>query len=196
MTLWNRHGPTAARKHGSLRREARPRGITIDVHSHVVVPEAATLVAPHLDPTKIPAVRFATAETNALNRQQDSERGRRMREYDERLKDMDEMGIDMQLVSPSPAQVYFSLAAEVAVAAARKVNEGIAAFVAGKPDRFVGMGTVPLQDVTAAVAELEHCMGTLGLKGVEILTYASGGASYPTPHSSRSGQKRRRSARS
>src|SRR6267378_284448 len=36
------------------------------------------------------------------------------------------------------------------------------------PERFVALGTVPLQDVSLAVAELEHCVRKLGLRGVEI----------------------------
>jgi aminocarboxymuconate-semialdehyde decarboxylase len=174
MESWNRYGPTAARKHGRPGREVRPAGVTVDIHSHVMVQEAAAFVAPHLDPGRIPAVQFATAETNALNRRQETDRGGRMRAYDDRLKDMDDMGVDRQLVSPSPAQVYFGLPPDLAVPAARKVNEGVAAFVAGRPDRFVGIGTAPLQDIDAAVAELEHCMRLLGLKGAEILTHANG----------------------
>lgn len=148
--------------------------MTIDIHSHVMVPEAAELVRPHLEPGKIPAVRFATEDTNALNRQQEAERAGRMSSYDERLKDMDEMGLDMQIVSPSPSQIYFSLPIEIAAPATRKVNDGVAAFVAGKQDRFAGIGTVPLQDTGEAVSELERCMSKLGLKGAEILTNMNG----------------------
>ena len=116
----------------------------------------------------------ARVDDQPLARSRRDTRGGRMLAYDDRLKDMDAMGVDMQLVSPSPAQVYFSVPTEVAVPAARKVNEGVAAFVAGKPDHFVGIGTVPLQDAQSAVAELEHCVQALGLKGAEILTYANG----------------------
>jgi aminocarboxymuconate-semialdehyde decarboxylase len=48
------------------------------------------------------------------------------------------------------------------------VNERIAEIVAATPDRFVGLGTVPLQDADLAVAELEYCVKTLGFRGVEI----------------------------
>jgi aminocarboxymuconate-semialdehyde decarboxylase len=119
-------------------------------------------------------VRHATADTNTLNRRQESERAGRMTAYGERLRDMDEMGLDVQLVSPSPSQIYFALPIEVAAPAARMVNDGVAAFVAGKPDRFLGLGTVPLQDAHEAAAELERCMTKLGCKGVEILTNVNG----------------------
>ena len=53
-------------------------------------------------------------------------------------------------------------------------NEHIAEMVAGRPDRFVGLATVPLQDVDAAAAELRHAVLELGLRGVEICTNVNG----------------------
>jgi aminocarboxymuconate-semialdehyde decarboxylase len=51
---------------------------------------------------------------------------------------------------------------------ARMVNERLAEIVAKWPERFVGLGTVPLQDPDLAVSELEHCVNKLGMRGVEI----------------------------
>ena len=61
MNLWNKYEPTAARKHGKPGREARPKSITIDIHSHVAVPAAAEFVKPHLDPMKNAMVLHADA---------------------------------------------------------------------------------------------------------------------------------------
>ena len=57
---------------------------------------------------------------------------------------------------------------------ARDGNEGIASLVADTPDRFVGFGSVPLQNAGLAVRELEHCVNKLGLRGVEICTNVNG----------------------
>jgi aminocarboxymuconate-semialdehyde decarboxylase len=97
-----------------------------------------------------------------------------MLQYDERLKDLDDMGIDRQVVMPPPPQCYFTLPVDIAVPAARMVNDGIAQYVAGKPDRFIGFGTVPLQDGAEAAKELERCVGAHGFKGVQILTNVAG----------------------
>src|SRR2546429_3237582 len=48
------------------------------------------------------------------------------------------------------------------------VKGRLADIVASWPTRFVALGTVPLQDGDLAVAELERCVKTLGLRGVEI----------------------------
>ena len=48
------------------------------------------------------------------------------------------MGIDFQLVMPPPPQCYYTVPIQIAVRAAQIVNDGIAEYVAGKPDRFAG----------------------------------------------------------
>jgi len=170
----NRYAPTAARVHGRPGRDIRPKSTTIDIHSHVAVPAAAAFVQPHLDLSTIPLAHFATADTKELNRKQEADRRSRMTQYDERLKDMEAMGLDMQLVMPPPPQCYTTLPVEIAVQAARMVNEGIAEYVAKKPDRFLALGTVPMQDGKEAAAELARAMRELGFKGAEILTNVAG----------------------
>jgi aminocarboxymuconate-semialdehyde decarboxylase len=78
------------------------------------------------------------------------------------------MGIDVQAVCPAPHQTYYWTEPGMGAELARSVNERIARIVAQWPERFVGMGTVPLQDAELAVHELTHCVKTLGLRGVEI----------------------------
>jgi aminocarboxymuconate-semialdehyde decarboxylase len=170
------YGPTAARRHGQPGRDTRPKGITIDFHSHVSVPAAAAFASPHLGATANPLAQFATPETQKINAQQEIDRRARMSgaSLDDRLRDLDAMGLDMQLVTPPPPQVYFTLPVEIAVKAAQMVNEGIAEFVARKPDRFAALGTVPLQDGAAAAVELDRSMKKFGFKGVEILTNVAG----------------------
>jgi aminocarboxymuconate-semialdehyde decarboxylase len=171
---WNKYGPTAARQHGRPGREVRPKSITVDMHSHVAVPRAVEFVKPHLDLSTVPLAHYATPDTKALNQQQDSERESRMVGYDERLADLDAMGIDLQLVMPPPPQCYYTVPLDVAVGAAQMVNDGVAEYAARRPDRFVALGTVPMPDGNEAAKELERCVKKLGFKGVQILTNVAG----------------------
>jgi aminocarboxymuconate-semialdehyde decarboxylase len=171
---WNKYAPTAARRHGRPGREVRPSSTTIDIHSHVAIPEAAAFVRPHLDPATVPLTHFADAGTKALNQKQEEDIRARITAYDERLADMDAMGVDMQLVLPPPNQCTYTVPLDIAVEAARMVNDGIAQYVAKKSDRFVALGTVPLMNGVEAAKELERCMRSLGMKGVEILTNVAG----------------------
>jgi aminocarboxymuconate-semialdehyde decarboxylase len=170
----NHYGPTAAREHGRPGREVRPQSTTIDMHSHVMVPESWAMVQPHLDLATIPLAHFATDNTRALNRKQDADRRPNMTDLSVRLADMDAAGVDMQVIMPPPPQCTYTVPLQLAADAAQITNKGIAAFAAQKPDRFVGLGTVPLQDGEAAAAELERCMREDGLKGAQILTNVAG----------------------
>ncbi len=174
MDLWNKYDLTAARKHGRPGRELRPKSITIDSHSHVAVPRAGAFVKPHLDLATVPLAHFATPDTKALGQKQEDDIRERITGYDQRLKDLDAMGLDMQLVCPPPAQCYYTVPLDIAVPATRMVNDGLAEYVAGKPDRFVALGSVPLADAGEAVRELERCVDTLRFKGVEVLTNVAG----------------------
>jgi len=175
MAIWNKYANTAARKHGKPGREARPKSVTIDAHTHVAVPAAGAFIKPHLDLSTIPLAHFASAETKELNAKQEVDIGSRIRgNYDERFADMDKMGVDVQLVMPPPPQLYHTVALEYAVPAARMINDGIAEFVSKHPDRFIPTGTVPMQDGNEAAKELEYVMNKLKFKGVEILTNVNG----------------------
>ena len=171
-------GPRAARKHDRLGRETRPRTTTIDIHSHVSVPAAAAIVEPYLDVSTIPLAFFSTPETKAVNAQQDEDRRSRMSGrgggLTERLRDLDDMGIDVQVVMPPPAQCYYTVPIEISVKATQVVNHGIAEYVARTPDRFVALGSVPMTDGREAATELERGMRQLGLKGAQVLTNVAG----------------------
>jgi aminocarboxymuconate-semialdehyde decarboxylase len=173
VAQWNKYEATAARRHGRPGREARPKSITIDVHSHVGVPRAAELVKPHLAPAWNPLVLFANAETKARNQKQEADIGARAG-LEQRLADLDAMGVDMQVIKPPPPQCYYAVPVDIAVQAARIVNDGIAEFVARKPDRLKGFGTVPMPDGNEAAKELERCVTKLGFKGVQVLTNVNG----------------------
>jgi aminocarboxymuconate-semialdehyde decarboxylase len=173
-TIWNKYEPTAARRHERRGRDVRPKSLTVDIHSHVGVPRAAAFVQPHLDVSTIPLAWFQSPETKAVNDKQEVDLKTRITSLDERLADLDAMGLDMQLIMPPPPQCYYTVPLDVAVKAAGMVNDGLAEYVAKKPDRFVALGTVPMPDGNEAARELERCMKTHRFKGVQILTNVAG----------------------
>jgi aminocarboxymuconate-semialdehyde decarboxylase len=170
---WNKYAPTAARRHGRPGREQRPKGVTIDIHSHVAVPAAAKFVEPYLDWATIPLAHFADAQTRALGQKQEADIRARVG-HDHRLADLDAMGIDVQIIAPPPPQCYYTVPIEIAVQATQIVNDGIAEFCAMKPERLKGFGAVPMTDGAEATRELERCIRKLDFTGVEILTNVAG----------------------
>jgi aminocarboxymuconate-semialdehyde decarboxylase len=88
-------------------------------------------------------------------------------DVERRAEAMTRMGIARQVLSPMPELLSYWLPLEDAVPLARHVNDTIAAMVARAPDKFTGLGGVPLQDPDAATRELERLMRD-GFNGVEL----------------------------
>ena len=146
----------------------------VDLHCHYLNPtvnaKTAHLNAAQYDPTVI----YANELTNETNRKQMASRASKLTGVTERLRDMDKMGIDIQAVSPAPYHFFYFTEPDYGAELAREVNEGIARLVADTPDRFVGLGSVPLQNADLAVRELDYAVKNLGLRGVEICTNVNG----------------------
>ena len=151
------------------------RPFVIDFHSHVVVPEVMAFAKDHLvnraisDDPRIPeAAKLAARKWAETNR-------RKIADFQERLRDMDETGVDMQVLTPSMVHQCTSWASpEDALRMERLSNDRLAEWVAIAPDRFVGLGGVPLQSAELAVRELARCMGELGFRGVQVPSTAGG----------------------
>jgi len=154
--------------------EARGRHLVVDIHCHLGIPTADAIVQARY-PGPPPGINdFTSAKTSEVNRAQFAAIGRTLNTVDQRLVDMDRLGIDVQAISPSPGQYFYFTDADTGRESARAVNDGIAAAVAGNPDRFVGMGTVPLQDVRLAIEEMRRCVRELDLRGIEIAANVNG----------------------
>lgn len=117
---------------------------------------------------------FGNALTLEVNRRQLAEIRPKMESLEERLADMDRMRIGIQAMAISPYQMYYWADPELGREVSRIINDDLAEAVARYPDRFVGLGTVPLQDTAAAVAELDRCVDELGFRGLEIATNVEG----------------------
>lgn len=91
-----------------------------------------------------------------------------------RRADMERLNITRQVLSPMPELLSYWLEPDDGAAMCRFLNETIATMVADNPASFTGLAAVPLQDVAAAIAELDHALHGLGLAGAEIGTNVLG----------------------
>ena len=93
---------------------------------------------------------------------------------EERLKDMDEQKVDVQVLSIHMPLVGYDLDAQQGLALAREFNDEISEAVASRKTRLAGLATLPMQDVGSAIKELERSVVKLGLKGAALDTHVNG----------------------
>lgn len=146
----------------------------VDIHCHVHYPPADEMVKHAFRRDLEPGVRFSNDLTRATNRKHRENVRLCLTSIEQRLRDMDKMGVDVQAISCAPGQFMYSLDPELGSRSARAINENLASIVQQHPSRFVALANVPLQAPDAAAAELEYCIKKLGFRGVEIGTNVAG----------------------
>ena len=144
---------------------------TIDIHAHYVDRR-------YMD--DLARVMALSAETTADGKTLWRDRGATivwsrpdMFSVEHRLADMAQKTIDMRVLSVSAPNVYpFPPAEQVEIA--RHVNDALARYCRAHPDKFIGLASLPLSDVAAALRELDRAVQELGLKGVAIGSNVAG----------------------
>ena len=150
----------------------------VDVHNHVLTPAVEAEIEKHYSREEIvghePYDLYAGAKSAAHNRSLGPDLRPKLTDADQRVADMDAMGVDVQVLATFVSQFYYWTDGSLGHHLARMQNEWLAQMVATHPDRFVAIGTVPMQDSARAVEELDHVVNDLGFKGVQISSSVDG----------------------
>ncbi len=85
-----------------------------------------------------------------------------------RMKEMDETEVNMQVLSTIPVLFNYWAKPKDGLETSRFFNDHIADTVSKNDNRFLGIGTVPLQDIELAIAEMERCVTELKMPGLQI----------------------------
>jgi aminocarboxymuconate-semialdehyde decarboxylase len=162
------YGPSAGRKH-MTGKPPRPKTVTVDLHSHLRVVEADDFVKPHLPPEGAnTALRYTNPKSREYYAQNAKARAAAWTDIPTRLADMDKMDLDVMAVSSLPTQFYYVTEKSVGQELAHIINDGIKAKIKDHPKRFVGVGTLPMQDTDMAIKELNRLHNDLGFRAIQI----------------------------
>lgn len=141
----------------------------VDVHAHgapTETIEAMRRIAPDAVPTIDPdgSMVYFRYPSGIVN----GPVPRGIVDVDHRLADMDEAGVDYQVVSPRPQYFAADVPGELAGELAHLTNEALVAMAESHPDRLGVMLTLPFQDPLAAVAEIEAGARSRVVRGVLV----------------------------
>lgn len=152
----------------------------IDIHTHILPPEWPALAERYGYGGFLRIEHFAPCRARLMVDD------KFFREIDSncwdapaRITDCDRTGVSIQALSTLPVMFCYWAKPEHTLDLAKFLNDHIAEIVAERPDRFVGLGTIPMQDAALAVRELERCVaprsrGGCGFSGVQIGSNVNG----------------------
>jgi aminocarboxymuconate-semialdehyde decarboxylase len=148
--------------------------LRIDFHTHIISEEFLNLAEKYNDDRWPVLEKTCDCGANIMIK------GKNFREItnqtwsaEERLKDMGKEGIDIQVLSPIPVTFSYWSDPEKGLELAKFQNDFIASITKEHPKRFIGLGTVPLQDTDLAIKEMKR-IKEIGLKGIQIGSNVNG----------------------
>lgn len=150
-------------------------GPAIDLHCHILLAEVEAIVR---DQPGFVAQAGAEADaigarSAAVNQARIAGLVPRLTSVAARLADMDAMGVDVQVISPTPTQYHYWADEGLSDEIVRRINDNILDVCAAHPDRLMGLATVSLQHPAKAAMQLERAVRVDGFKGVEISSRAA-----------------------
>ncbi len=171
--LWERELPSSLREQGfRIRWNAETQQEEVYVEGRLLLPAGIVGVGlagrPFADVGK--GVRYADLMPGGFDPRQ-------------RLVDMDREGIDVAVLYPSVGLFLEAIEEpRLAEACCRVYNDWLADYCRAEPARLVGVAAVPMQDVNAAVREMDRALDRLGLKGIFVRPNPCNGRALHDPY--------------
>ena len=135
----------------------------------------------HLTPHKFSKVALTGSNWHGMTAEDgELDNPKNLWTIERRLEEMDRMGLDAQMVSPTDVFYQYHREPEITAKIATDCNDEISEISREYSDRFMGLGTLPMQDIDLTLDEMNRGMKSLGLAGFMIDDHVNG-VTYDDP---------------
>ena len=147
----------------------------IDIHTHIL-PENLNEITDTFSDSRF--LRFDYIDSKSGKLQKDGLSFRQIScncwDLSVRKTDCDKTNVDIQVLSTLPVLFSYWAQDDESLILARFLNDHIYNCTIKEPNRFIGLGTIPMQNTNMAIEEMDRCINTLNFPGIEIGTNVNG----------------------
>ena len=147
----------------------------IDIHTHILPENLNEVTNSFSDPRFL---RMELIDDQSAMLKKDGEAFRKVDcncwNHQKRIQECDTTRVDVQVLSTIPVLFSYWAKDDEGLMLSRFLNDHIAKVVRNAPKRFIGLGTVPMQNIDLAIEEMDRCITKLNLPGIEIGSNVNG----------------------
>ena len=147
----------------------------LDIHTHILPENLNEVTNSFSDPRFL---RMELIDDQSAMLKKDGEVFRKVDcncwNHQKRIQECDTTRVDVQVLSTIPVLFSYWAKDDEGLMLSRFLNDHIAKVVRNAPKRFIGLGTVPMQNIDLAIEEMDRCITELNLPGIEIGSNVNG----------------------
>ena len=147
----------------------------IDIHTHILPENLNDLTNSFSDPLFL---RMDIIDNQAAMLKKDGAVFRKVDcncwNHQKRIQECDSTSVDVQVLSTIPVLFSYWAKDDEGLKLSKFLNNHIAEFVRDEPNRFIGLGTIPMQNTDMAIEEMDRCVNELKFPGIEIGSNVNG----------------------
>ena len=147
----------------------------IDIHTHILPEKLNDLTNSFSDPRFL---RMDIIDNQAAMLKKNGEVFRKVDcncwNHQKRIQECDSTSVDVQVLSTIPVLFSYWAKDDEGLTLSKLLNNHIAEVVRNTPNRFIGLGTIPMQNADLAIEEMDRCVNELKFPGIEICSNVNG----------------------
>jgi aminocarboxymuconate-semialdehyde decarboxylase len=147
----------------------------IDIHTHIIPKNLNDVTNTFSDPRFL---RMDPIDNQSAMLRKDEQAFRKVDcncwNHQKRIQECDSASVDVQVLSTIPVLFSYWTKDDEGLTLSKFLNNHIAEVVRDGPNRFIGLGTIPLQNPNMAITEMDRIVNELKLPGIEIGSNVNG----------------------